>query len=373
MPQLVLQPAENDAVDTYIADASLATNNYGNDVVLNLGTQNIGKGSQTLFRAILRFDLTSLIGTQIDDATLTLTAATGNVTGDTFRVHRITQTNWTELGATWNKYDGASNWAAAGGDFDSTHADEVTINSIQNLVFTSMQSIVADAIDNRAGVLNILVKGQATTGLEYLEVESSASATPTNRPTLVVNYTLPAFHYEASGGPTVNGTSTAVLNLSYVADGGLLLAGSSDTAVEFETMPIEDALWAHLTSRESLAGVGIYPLHLPQNPKQNILPAISYNRITSGDEYDLSGPISYVHPRFNLHVWADTYNETKRIADNLKEELNNYVGFFEGTEILHVAIRNIGDMPVERSEGTNKVVYHRVMDCEIWHRTENGA
>jgi len=38
-------------------------------------------------------------------------------------VHELTQTAWTEAGATWNKYDGTNNWISAGGDFDSTIID----------------------------------------------------------------------------------------------------------------------------------------------------------------------------------------------------------------------------------------------------------
>ena len=59
MLTLTLQPSEADPNnrDTYIADGVLYNNNYGSDFALLIGTQNLGKDAQTLFRTILRFDM----------------------------------------------------------------------------------------------------------------------------------------------------------------------------------------------------------------------------------------------------------------------------------------------------------------------------
>ena len=103
MPTLTLQPDESDPTcrDTYIADAVFVNNNYGSDLTLSIGTQNSGKTQQILFHTILRFDVTALAGATILDATLTMTASHGSVTGDTFNLHRLTQPNWTEFGANY--------------------------------------------------------------------------------------------------------------------------------------------------------------------------------------------------------------------------------------------------------------------------------
>ncbi len=195
MLSLTLQPAENNATnrDTYIADGVLYNNNYGSDLALTIGTQNIGKDEQTLFRAILRFDLTSLITATIIDATLTLTAAGGNVSFETFSIHRLTQPSWTEFGATYGVYDFGRPWSTPGGDFDWVPAQSLFLSSIQNLVFDQMKPLVVDAITNRGGILDVLIKGSADDGLQRLDCYSSGSGNPAFRPTLVVHYTHPVW------------------------------------------------------------------------------------------------------------------------------------------------------------------------------------
>lgn len=203
MLTLTLQPDENDATcrDTYIGDGVLYNNNYGSDLALILGTQNLGKNAQTLFRAILRFDLTSLITATIIDATLTLTAAGGNITNETFSIHRLTQPNWTEFGATYGVYDLGRPWATPGGDFDPAPAQSLFLSSIQNLVFNQVKPLVVDAIKYRGGILDVLIKGAASSGLQRLDCWSSGNANPALRPTLVVNYTLPVWCVETADRP----------------------------------------------------------------------------------------------------------------------------------------------------------------------------
>lgn len=390
--QLVIQSNAGVNDDTYITDTN-PSSNYGGAVVMTVGQDQDDNGKDVdefEYRALLRFDVSSIASYTILSSTLTLTVPSGYfAASQSLTLYRCGQPAWTELGATWNTYDGTSIWTSGAGN-PTTPSTTISFSGSSALFDTT--SLVIDAIQNRGSIVNCVLDGNTFGETVLANFGSFDHTTPSSRPNLTINYLTPEtasggvelggsadtqytvkHSYSSDGGITLDGSATCLPSVHYVAEDGLALAGTSDALVTFFFVPIEDALWAHLISRESLVGVNIYPLHLPQNPKQNILPAISYNRITSGDEYDLSGPISYVHPRFNLHVWANTFNETKRIADNLKEELNSYAGFFEGTEILHVAIRNIGDMPVERSEGTNKVVYHRVLDCEIWHRTENGA
>lgn len=390
--QLVIQSNAGVNDDTYITDRN-PSSNYGGAVVMTVGQDQDTEGKNTQdfdYRALMRFDVSSIASYTILSSTMTLTVPSGYfAASQSLTLYRCGQPAWTELGATWNTYDGSSIWTSGAGNPTSP---STTISFTGGTAVFNTTDLVLDAIHNRSGILNCVLDGNTIGETILANFGSFDNTTPSNRPNLTINYLTPetgsggvelsgsadvqytVHHmYSSAGGLTLDGSAVYFPGLRYVAEDGLAIAGSSDVLVTFFFVPIEDALWAHLTSRESLVGVNIYSLHLPQNPKQNILPAISYNRITSGDEYDLSGPMSYVHPRFNLHVWANTYNETKRIADNLKAELNSYVGYFEGTEILHVAIRNIGDMPVERSDGTNKVVYHRVMDCEIWHRTENSA
>ena len=194
MPVLELIPVEDDLTnrDTYIANASAANNNFGQTGELTIGTRIVGKSSQTLFRALLRFDVTQLVGASITSAALTITAGGGSLSvNETFTLHRLTQANWTELGATWNAYNGANAWTTSGGDFDPTPAQSLTIPTVQYLVFDGLGAIVEDALRLRGGLLDVLIKGTATGGSKYLDCYSSSDPTPENRPKLVIHYTNP--------------------------------------------------------------------------------------------------------------------------------------------------------------------------------------
>ena len=203
MASLVLQPDEDHLTcrDTFIGNAAFSSTNFGGFDLLTVGAQLLGKGNQAILRTLLRFDLTPLIGADITDATLILTAVGGIVSGDTFTIHRLTQPNWTELGATWGVYNGSDVWASLGGDFVAAPSQSLFIASSEDLVFDGLQALVEDAVRTRGGVLDLLIKGNATIGLQYLELASSSHAIAGNRPKLVVNYTNPVWCVESDDAP----------------------------------------------------------------------------------------------------------------------------------------------------------------------------
>ncbi len=232
MTVLTLQPSEADATnrDTYIKFQTSATN-YGGAAILELGTDLVGK-AQDLARIILRFDLSSIpINSTINSATLTLTISSGTITTDTFKAHRITQPSWTELGVTYSKYDGITNWAAAGGDFDPTVEDSVVISSAVDLVMPNLATMGQDALDNRSGFFDVLIKGNQSGGVRWL-IYHSSGAGAAQRPKLVLDYTEPPpanlcidedfFTDEdiyVSGNVEFKGGTSTLANSSWVIDG----------------------------------------------------------------------------------------------------------------------------------------------------------
>ncbi len=204
MPTLTLQPDEAHATcrDSFIGNSGYTNTNFGDFEYFYLGAQTLGKGSQALLRVLMRFDLTALIGTAITGATLTLTQVAGIMTAsETFTIHRMMQPNWTELGVNWATYNGTNPWTTAGGDFVLTPIQSLTIPSLQNLVFDGLQPVVEDAVRLRGGILDLLIKGTLTSGLQFLELASSSHATPEVRPKLVVNYTNPVWCVETGDEP----------------------------------------------------------------------------------------------------------------------------------------------------------------------------
>jgi parallel beta-helix repeat protein len=109
--------------DSYI-DRENPNTAYGTSSYLILGAF-VNSGQER--RDLVQFDLSSISGRTVTDATLHMYRwqkyRTGSLDAD---VHRVTQ-SWVESSATWNKYDGTHNWASAGGDFDATVIASTTL------------------------------------------------------------------------------------------------------------------------------------------------------------------------------------------------------------------------------------------------------
>jgi len=97
----------------------------------------------------------------------------------------------------------------------------------------------------------------------------------------------------------------------------------------------------------------IYPLIVPQ---QSALPAITYARISGGQENNLSGYSSIENPRIQIDCWAETYKEIKTIAENVHTVLNTTTTF---SAIL------ISDMDFYEDDVE---LYRESMDFKIWNR-----
>lgn len=198
MSTLTLQPDSAAGVDARLESGANQFVNFGTSLTLNVGYVS-GKGA-TNNRSVLRFDLTSLpAGAAIVDTTLTLFNTTSTIPGSvTFYANRVTSGEsdhapWTELGASWVSYEATYDWDVPGGDYTTADRDSCTISSPANLVFANLKNLAIDAVANRAGVLDLLILGpenQAST--KVFRGSSSDGATPSTRPQLVVNYTLPA-------------------------------------------------------------------------------------------------------------------------------------------------------------------------------------
>lgn len=181
-------PSITPAADTHIGDTVVNdTQNFGAAQTFFLGTSFFG--IQFLWRALLRFDLTPYLDQTLTAASLTLKKGSGNVTNQTFTLHRLTQTAWTEMGATWLKRDGATNWTTPGGDFDAAPAASVFMPAAVDLVFPNLIALCQDAINFRGGMLNLLIKGDAGSGTNLLEPYTREVATAALRPTLSLSYT----------------------------------------------------------------------------------------------------------------------------------------------------------------------------------------
>jgi hypothetical protein len=154
------------------------------------------------YRALFVFDVSSIPReASISTATLSLTVTSGTYGGvATFSVDRLTNSDWTETGVTWNKYDGTNDWTTPGGDYTAT--GEVTDDggggpAAISLTVTGMESLVSDAVINRSGLLNIIIRLE-TVGADNSWIGRSSEAVG-NTPELAVIYEtrLPSLMWQA--------------------------------------------------------------------------------------------------------------------------------------------------------------------------------
>lgn len=98
-------------LDTFM-DKGSPTVNWGTDARLIIGTF----GDSNPYRPVIKFTTPNVSGTitQID---LIIRGVTAYGSTPTLEIYPATTTGFTELGCTWNKYDGTNNWTSPGGDF----------------------------------------------------------------------------------------------------------------------------------------------------------------------------------------------------------------------------------------------------------------
>ncbi len=188
------------------SSGSYASANLGDQLGHFLGSTTFVKGLMHC-RYIARFDLSGVPPrSAILAVRLTITKLGGAYpNGTIFRAHRVARHDWTELGVTWNRYNGADDWTTPGGDFDPSLMAETSIDQADSkLVFPNLASLATDAILFRDGLLDLLVLGREQSGGEYLSIDSANAEEPERWPELEIEYVLPplltiADHGDGSG------------------------------------------------------------------------------------------------------------------------------------------------------------------------------
>jgi fibronectin-binding autotransporter adhesin len=157
-------------------------------------------------RSLIQFDFATLpVGASVTQATLTLTASSnvygGNPNAETMSVYRLTQA-WTEGGATWNRFDGASTWVAAGGDYAGTAYASSSANPSSGQVITWDLTTLANEWHTGTQVNNglMIINSGTTNGFHFVSRENSNVG---GRPYLLATVSTPST--APSGSWTWNG------------------------------------------------------------------------------------------------------------------------------------------------------------------------
>lgn len=172
-----------------IADSRVFNADWGRD-------SNDGAGGdiaiyQARDRSLLQFPVP--VGATLNSAALTLHVTNpygGNPTGETMSIYRLTQA-WTEMGVTWNRYNGANSWATGGGDYDGTVRASSTANpGVGEAITWDVTGLAQDwANGTYANNGLIIINSGTTSGLHFASKENGTAA---YRPVLAVSFTTPS-------------------------------------------------------------------------------------------------------------------------------------------------------------------------------------
>lgn len=197
-PTLTLQPDASAGKDNSLY-GGYPTANDGTGVIAYIGEYDT---DSNVLRLLVQFDLTSIpTGSTISAATLSLYATVdASINARTFRAFRMKQA-WTELGSTWNTYDGASNWQTSGG-FGTNDCEQTDIGSRAFTASETLNEFKDFSLTPGAGGVQDMISGGSLTNNGFMfkadtELDdcygfsSSDAATGANRPKLVIEYTSP--------------------------------------------------------------------------------------------------------------------------------------------------------------------------------------
>jgi len=180
--------------DSYIRNTTADTN-YGTDITLSIGN-GVGASGDNKTRTLLHFDITDIP----NNATFTQ----GDISlyqydyfyyaAETLYMYRLTHTNWTEAGVTWNKYDGTNAWTTAGGDYTTTNGVSRASDCTAGWKIWSSATLIQDCYNNQSK--NVHLIGIMTTNGDNRDQQKYYSNNYTTntslRPKLTVTYTVPA-------------------------------------------------------------------------------------------------------------------------------------------------------------------------------------
>lgn len=186
------------SIDSYISGQATTTN-YGTDLGLACRLIMVGGFKVQWERTIFNFDLSSIpAGSTINSISLAL-EVWGVDASAAVKLQRCTRpATWTEMGVTWLKYDGTNNWTNAGGDRDLTVTVTGTFPSGTGTwtipTSANFVTIAQDAIDNRSGILSLILflsdessSGSSRGGSMRSQEYDGGSA----EPKVTVDYTAP--------------------------------------------------------------------------------------------------------------------------------------------------------------------------------------
>lgn len=129
-------------------------------------------------------------------------------------------------------------------------------------------------------------------------------------------------------------------------------------------MTLESSLFTFVTTDAVvgplIAGTRMYPGKLPQTP---VFPSLTYNRISSTQEYEFEGDEVDVRPsRFQIDAWDDGYDGMTVLAEAVRTRLTGHIGAMGTDTVQFIEIEDMMD-----EYETETQLWRRIIDFIVWY------
>ena len=198
--------------DTHIRNRLDANTNFGDAAELRIGREPMLQQGRGLFT----FDLSAYDGMVVDAAILSFYVSLAAASAIAGKVNRVTE-GWLELEATWLHRESFVEWSKAGGTYTEADGVDWAFPTATGWKEIDLGTVLAqDAIDNRAGQLQIIVR-DAVDVLGWFEAYSTDYASAAWRPKLTLTVRPgpvgPPYTVEA-GEVFVSGAASGTIHLA---------------------------------------------------------------------------------------------------------------------------------------------------------------
>lgn len=117
---------------------------------------------------------------------------------------------------------------------------------------------------------------------------------------------------------------------------------------------------------------GVHPVLAPQNAP---FPLVVYRRTGTRRDRDLLGNVGRPVATFSVSIVAETYSQSKDIADAVRLTVDNFTGEFSGVKIVSTALVSEADNMERPPEGQAKPLYRvdQVYEVRFQENVQGGA
>ena len=174
--------------DTDLISGADASTNYGTLTIATAGSQSSGGGNFMLFRPLYRFDISTVVPSNITIQKAYLTITLTSYIAKTYNVYALTKV-WTETQATWNVSATGINCTTTGGYYTTLEDSEASTST--TITFSLNPSLVQSWITTPSTNYGLLLKDTDETAGTFANINTRESSTAASRPKLTIYYSLP--------------------------------------------------------------------------------------------------------------------------------------------------------------------------------------